>query len=615
MSQRLLVVLAAAALSSSPAARAQPSVASLLPETTVLALHASPEGVDASTLASLLDDLDVERAADALRKLGALIEGAADLAEATEDGPLDELAAECPELADALEAAGRAFGPTAVGVSVSRFDPVPDLVLASRPAHDGAAEGLVAAAVECFGGTVLGREGTADVYLLFDGTDLPLLAAASEGFVVVSTDPELVRGALRRAHGSSEPSFATTRLGALSRAMTARGVGVSLNLAAAADALELYRGLLGEAPEAGPGLDRFVTTLRVLGGYAWHATVDSGGVVVESVAAYDARLAAEAGEGELLDLLTCDGCELGAADLLPPDAVALSGGVLPLRAFVAWLDSWLADLRAAGLVDADLRGLVARLLGVDLDAALLDWVGDSWHAATLDVIATDARSWLHGAPSVLAVPVASEDEARRGVALWLEALRRVGELGEGLAEGAPVDLRLGGAVAVRERSYRGVDYVRVRAGTSLDLGVGVLGGHLLLARPAASLHAVIDVYLGSYRPVGRAWQTYESLALEGTAVDGYRIADVPAFLRGLAQVTDLAAGPLATAAWLGASGVAGELERDAGPDELPTYDELIALADVVTEALELLADRTGVAIGTTELRGGARFTTWRLPLR
>lgn len=615
MSQRLLVVLAAAALSSSPAARAQPSVASLLPETTVLALHASPEGVDASTLASLLDDLDVERAADALRKLGALIEGAADLAEATEDGPLDELAAECPELADALEAAGRAFGPTAVGVSVSRFDPVPDLVLASRPAHDGAAEGLVAAAVECFGGTVLGREGTADVYLLFDGTDLPLLAAASEGFVVVSTDPELVRGALRRAHGSSEPGFATTRLGALSRAMTARGVGVSLNLAAAADALELYRGLFGEAPEAGPVLDRFVTTLRVLGGYAWHATVDSGGVVVESVAAYDARLAAEAGEGELLGLLTCDGCELGAADLLPPDAVALSGGVLPLRAFVAWLDSWLADLRAAGLVDADLRGLVARLLGVDLDAALLDWVGDSWHVATLDVIATDARSWLQGAPSVLAVPVASEDEARRGVALWLEALRRVGELGEGLAEGAPVDLRLGGAVAVRERSYRGVDYVRVRAGTSLDLGVGVLGGHLLLARPAASLHAVIDVYLGSYRPVGRAWQTYESLALEGTAVDGYRIADVPAFLRGLAQVTDLAAGPLATAAWLGASGVAGELERDAGPDELPTYDELIALADVVTEALELLADRTGVAIGTTELRGGARFTTWRLPLR
>jgi len=206
MSQRLLVVLAAAALSSSPAARAQPSVASLLPETTVLALHASPEGVDASTLASLLDDLDVERAADALRKLGALIEGAADLAEATEDGPLDELAAECPELADALEAAGRAFGPTAVGVSVSRFDPVPDLVLASRPADDGAAEGLVAAAVECFGGTVLGREGTADVYLLFDGTDLPLLAAASEGFVVVSTDPELARGALRRAHGSSEPA-------------------------------------------------------------------------------------------------------------------------------------------------------------------------------------------------------------------------------------------------------------------------------------------------------------------------------------------------------------------------------------------------------------------------
>src|SRR5690606_5185533 len=288
----------------------------------------------------------------------------ADVAEEPgEQDLLAELAAVCPEAAAAVEDGGGVFGPTVVGVTLSRFDPVPGVVAATRPPQPGLAERLVAAVAACFGSGSLGFEGDAEIHLLLDASDLPLVIAAADGFVVLATDPDDLRGALRRAQGAREPSLLTTRVGSLSRGLTSRGLGVTLNLAAAADGLALYRGLLGEAPEAGPLLDRFLTTLEIVGGFAWHATVDAGGVVVESV------------EPELLALLTCDGCRLSEPALVPRDAVARSGGAFSARAFVAWLDTWFADLARAGLLDDDLRGAWRSLTGVDLDEALLDWVG------------------------------------------------------------------------------------------------------------------------------------------------------------------------------------------------------------------------------------------------
>src|SRR5690606_20386698 len=65
------------------------------------------------------------------------------------------------------------------------------------------------------------------------------------------------------------------------------------------------------------------------------------------------------------------------------------------------------------------------LTGVDLDEALLDWVGGSWHSATLDVLATDLRAWAQGPPSVATVAVTSEAAAERGIELLLEAFANV----------------------------------------------------------------------------------------------------------------------------------------------------------------------------------------------
>src|SRR5690606_20386699 len=82
---------------------------------------------------------------------------------------------------------------------------------------------------------------------------------------------------------------------------------------------------------------------------------------------------------------------------------------------------------------------------------------------------------------------------------------------------------------------RDVDYLRVRSGPSVDVGVAVFGGHLVVGSPPASLHAAIDVHLGAPPAAGVVWRTYESLGRVGGDVVAYDLTDAPAFLRGLAR--------------------------------------------------------------------------------
>ena len=312
-----------------------------------------------------------------------------------------------------------------------------------------------------------------------DGGDFPLVLADVDGTLLLASDPDVLRGMVRRASGDGEPGLAGTRVGRLSGGMTSRGLGLTVNLSAAADALEAFRFLATEDDGTDVLFNRVLNTLRVVNGFAWHATVDSGGVLVESVSTFDARLAQEVGEEELLELLTCATCQLGDPTLLPQDAVALSGGMLPLGAFVDWVDSWLASVSDIGGVPEgwDLRTALAELLGIDADVAALGWLGDSWHAATLGVLDTDLRGWVQGLPTLITIPVSSEQAAREGLDQWPTLLRSLGDLTEDMGAGTEMDgfFRPQDAVSVRESAYRGIPYTRYRTGPAVDVGVAVFG--------------------------------------------------------------------------------------------------------------------------------------------
>ncbi len=602
---------------------AQAPLSELLPDTTLLAVHVSPEGFDATTVSELVGDLDLEPSLDVLKRAFSVIGG--ELAEEDmfgdlrEESPFGELTESCPELSATIHAAVHDLGPSVAAVSFSRFDPEPALVFATRPEDPALAGELVASAVECLDGRSLGSQGESEMWVVGDGGDFPLVLAATGGTFAASSDPDALRAVLRRAEGTGDPGFTDTRIGRLTAGLTSRGVGFSVNLAAVADALEAFRFVASDEEATGALFDRLLATLRVVNGFAWHATVDAGGVLVESVASYDERLAAELGEDELIELLTCAGCRLGAPQLLPRDAVAVSGGVLPVDALVAWLDSWLSSLAELGAVPQgwDVRSAVGDVLGLDLDAALLGWLGDSWHAATLGVLDTDLRGWLQGPPTVVTVPVSSEDSARAGVAMWPTVLARLGDLTEGMSAGTDMEgaFRLDEAVSVREGVYRGVAYTRYRTGPSVDVGVAVFGGHLVIGSPVAALHEAIDVFHGDVVAAGPAWRTYEGLGLGEAEAQAYGVTYAPDLLRGIARVSDLAAGSFASVLWFGLQGAAVSMGSEADLKALPSYDELIGVADAVTAALRTLADRTGPAVGTAELVNGARWSTWRLPLR
>ncbi len=648
-------LLFALALTLPAFAAAQRPITALLPSSTVLSVEFSSEGFDLSAVEGLLAGLDTTEAERVWEALEATFAAAArQAAEEREaeggdaengpggndegsDGPAgdhdghaedghatdlrEELARECPALAGALtELEGQGWS-AAVGVSVSRFDLTPGVLLALRPESRTASARLLAGSVACFDGRRFGSEGTSAIYLLADGSEMPLMIAEGGGALLASTDLDVLRGALRSAGGSGEPTHADSRIAGFAQQLEPTGLKITLDLAAAADALTLLRGAF--VPEGEEQFDRFLTTLRVVNGYSWNAALEGDGLVLSSVSAWDAELAVGEGEEELLALLSCEGCTLAETTLVPGEAVALRTGTYPLRALVAWIDTWLADvnvLTGGGLAAGDpptLSETLAARFGFDLNAALLDWTDGSWYTATLGVLDTDLNSWLRGLPTLTVVPVTSEEAAREGIRIWLEAGEAAGRMfgalaGAGTAAAMPT---LSGAVSVRELTHDGVDYLRIRSGPSFDLGVAVFEGQLVMGTPVGTLLDAIDRRgSGAERPAALV-PALEAIDAAPGEVVGYSAMDVSAQLRGLASLVELASGTIATTGWLGFYGLS-ESETASLPEgfEPPTYDDLLVLTDLAVSALELLADRTGVATGTTTIRDDARWSTWRLPL-
>src|SRR5690606_11607966 len=149
--------------------------------------------------------------------------------------------------------------------------------------------------------------------------------------------------------------------------------------------------------------------------------------------------------------------------------------MLPLGAFVDWVDSWLASVSDVGGVPEgwDLRTALAELLGIDADVAALGWLGDSWHAATLGVLDTDLRGWVQGLPTLITIPVSSEQAAREGLDQWPMLLRSLGDLTQDMGACTEMDgfFRPPAAVPFLQRACGGIPYTGNRMGPAVDVGV------------------------------------------------------------------------------------------------------------------------------------------------
>ena len=608
---------------------AQRQLTDLLPDTTVLAVELAPQQFDPTALHGMFAELETAEAERVWGDYAALLSSFAGSSpfESSSvkqefDSFRDDFIAECPALWTAVEAAASREWSAALGVSVSRFDPEPDLIFITQAASRSLSAQVLAGAITCFDGRRFGMEGSSPIYLFADGSEVPLLVAEVGGALVASSDPDLLRGTIRRANGSGEAALSDTRIASYSNQLEPAGIKVTLNLAAVADALAALRGAV--PPEATQLFDRLSTTLRVVNGVAWAVSMDADAVVVNSVSAWDAELAESSGEQALLAMLSCAECELPTTSF-PVHTVAVEAGAFPLNALVDWVDTWLEDLAESDVLGGDedfsVRGAFAEATGVDLGTALLDWLGGSFQSYTTGVYDTDLANWLMGLPTVTTVRVSSEEAAWRGVNAWLEIAENVSDMASRMMDSNEPANTFGGfehAVYVQELEYQGIDYLRVRAAPNLDVGVAVVNDHLVVASPVGALFQAIDGGRLGLPIIDRAARITDIAGIVNAAgangkLVGYSVIATPAFLQGLGRVAELASSGIATGLWLGGIGAAEELPAGSGVVP-PSYSDALVLTDLLVEALELMTSKFGVASGTAVIENDARWTTWRLPL-
>jgi hypothetical protein len=395
------------------------------------------------------------------------------------------------------------------------------------------------------------------MYLLWDGTDLPLLVADIEGVMALSSNPDVLRGVIRRAKGAVEPSLAGTDLYQRSLAFFREGgFGFSINTAALAEALSGFAGLLVDDPALSGLVQRGLAALQTLGGIAGRLALTAEGVELESVVAVDPA----GGDAALADLLLCRDCAVAAPLMAPQASVSVQAFRLPLRSIFDYLQSWLRELEPIAGEPLDLRQLAQELLGLDLDAALFDWLGEEVYAIGLEPFGSDLRTLLYQPAQAWVIPVTSPEAAQAG----LEALGETAlPLLEALLEGE-ADLPRGVLQGASERYlYNDVEIDRHRFSFNIDIGVAYLGNFLVIGAPAKALHALIDTYAGAPsildNPDFRA-----AVADHPEGVSAFRYANDREQLASLAELLALFGQPLAFVLTAGIEGVQSFVDGEYG---------------------------------------------------
>ncbi len=568
----LLLVFAVAGL-----APAQ-GLADLAPDSTVLVLDIAP---DAGPPTGLVESLAALGWADAADTLGRLVQVLADDALDGMAGELDvlaELAGVCPAAADAVDGLelGGFIREGLLLVSLTPFAPTPHGLALARVADEARATALQDALVTCFGGLRLEQDGVA-LEVLFDGSDMPLIVGRVADTFVVGTEPNLVRGVVRRAGGASEPSLAGTPLGAALARLEPGGFGFGIDLAALGGVAQALAGAV--PPEAADLLDRAIAMLETLGVFAGRIGWTEEGLRFEQVHAWP-----DAAPDAALAALLADARRAERPTWIPAGAVAASTTLVPLRGIVDYIDAWLAALEEPFGERVDVRGLAAELLGLDLDTALLSWFGETIQIVDLEPYGTDLRAWVQGPARLVVVPVLDEALARDGVTqLGDGALRLLGlfadltgdPMGMGpdpfgdpymdgpTSDDAVFDALFGpDAVVTTRETIAGLEVDRIRVGPTMDLGVALVDGHLVLATPFRALRPLLALRAGAADVTADpAW----SAALDTWPLGARDVGavDVPAYLIALAELAELAAQPLASVLAVAAS--EGFLDSLRGP--------------------------------------------------
>ncbi|MEX2535369.1 MAG: hypothetical protein WD273_07165 [Trueperaceae bacterium] len=543
------ILTALAALTFVNGAAAQPRLGDLAPPQAALVVTFETDGSPAADLRSDLAALDWESAQQTIR---ALLTSAGDdldlsivtaVSDIMSDDPGSAFSAaveqSCPALAAPLRAlgSGQSLPPleAMLAVELLGFQPsltalvqfegaMPSTVHMLRMALKGCADSVTSAPMN-------GQAVAEELYHFGEGLSAVVLLLTNDGLLVAGSRGESVLAVLDRRRGEGGPSLADSgTLDAFARfAENGTAFGVAVRPAPVLDALELtFDATQSLEPGDDALIQRMAAALATLENLAAQWSIGDAGAVSEWAVTLDPEGADQA----LADLLLCDNCRISRPFLAPAGAVGLASSQLPLGEIIDYLSGY---FEAAGAT-IDVRGWLGSELGVDLDRDLLDWLGSEVHVVMLEPQSTDLRSLLYGPGQLLMIPVASAEAATAGLERLEQALVTALDEAQGDLAEFPI--------ALRPAAYDGVEYTRVQASANIDVGLGVVGNHLVLAWPATAFERVVDTFRGGAGFIGDPLFR-SATALAPDQAQAISVHDTSAQLSAVADLARLLSQPLA----------------------------------------------------------------------
>jgi len=424
--------------------------------------------------------------------LGQLLQdayGGDEVAEATEEIPA------ALRDADLLDLIGDEVWLT---VSASSFNPLPAVTLVARlnAAGQAAIDELLADAAAEEGVTTL-TEGAVSFYVAMpegetddDSMGLPselgALAWARAGdLLTASSNPDVLRGVLRRYQGASEPNL--TGNAGFTGTVGTLPVGnfyVYVDMASVVTVASPF--------VAGMGFDGIVQRL----GAAFN-TMGSYGAVSYFVAdGIDGRSVRVLGDRSLdptlYDLMTgTGGVSDDAAAFVPATALGFQVSTTDIPGWWGWLNELAASEPQLG-VD-DLNSVIAQMAGIDVNELLFSWMGSEVAMITA------------GAPSSSSIGMAMEDPL--GDTLYLvrttnEAAASTGistvlQMAAGMASSFMDPMGEGAMVMPQTRDVGGVQVTDWALGEGFTLSTAVTGGFAIIATTPSGMDQALAARQGS----------------------------------------------------------------------------------------------------------------------
>lgn len=499
--------LALFALSASALAQ---DLADYLPEDTVVAFGVHDLNTVADKLDPFFDEWD---RLELTELLGVVFADGADELDPEIPDEADDLLAELEGLT-VLDVLGEEAW---IAVSASRFNPLPAFTVLARPssaafvratalmeehhaAHPDAVEEL--------------REGDYLFYLeRLDDPDAPADAVAytvMSDLIALSSNPDVLRGVLRRYGGADEPSFVTSdgyrdTLGRLD----AGNLHTYFDYSSIGDSLLPFAQGMG-FDEAANRLQRAFATFGLTSSVL---SVTDDGFVTEGWQRIDPD-----GRDETLQRLLADAGAIDPAGLnfVPEEAISYSLTSTDLAGWWQYLNELAATVPELG---GDLNMLVLSFIGLDIDRAFFSWTEPAIATATLGLAEVTAP----GMPVdnflgelVYAIRTSDEAAAQAGLDEVFEMLAMtlamfadpMGDPGEFQAEVEEV---------------AGVTVTHYDVVPGLSLSYAVTDGHALIATSRGAIAAAIDTTAQVALPSGvpadatRVGYTDTRRSLEGTA--------------------------------------------------------------------------------------------------